>query len=432
MDKRLILIGLMIFSLPVSGRTETDFHGPVRFLLFGNLPVVFFQDGASEVTHLQFFIGGGRSAEPVGKAGLAYLTTRLMLEIADPDDTRTVIESGASFHCEVSGDYARLSVRCLSANLRPIADVMARGMTEPIFSSLRVSFIKEQMDSFRKLEEESPERKMDLFHGFALHQGTNYSGSVFGSEETLKSIKAKDVSQFYQSRVQMKNMVVAVCSDRPVTEIREILEWVLKKLPPGVAPERSIPAPKPAENRKASDVRRKDEAYLSFAYSLPGFSCDAFVRMTLLDTLVGKGIGSRLWPLRTRLKLAYAIGTRSLMYSGGGMLIINMKVAPARLPEARTALLQEMTALADGGIGADEFAAIKELAVADYWRQLENKETMADTLGFFEIMGAGIEFIDRFPEVIAALPLESFNTYLRDILDPSRLSEAFISSGDGS
>jgi len=63
--------------------------------LENGLSLIYQKDTSSSITVIQILIRGGQSAEPENKQGLAYLTTRLALEIPDQIITQDLMSQAS-------------------------------------------------------------------------------------------------------------------------------------------------------------------------------------------------------------------------------------------------------------------------------------------------------------------------------------------------
>jgi predicted Zn-dependent peptidase len=89
---------------------------PVRKTLANGLTLVYQKDTGSPLTVLSLLIKGGQAAEPEGSAGLAFLTTRLLLEIPDSQSARGLMRQSSTAGMTCRGDFSLINLECLSAN----------------------------------------------------------------------------------------------------------------------------------------------------------------------------------------------------------------------------------------------------------------------------------------------------------------------------
>jgi predicted Zn-dependent peptidase len=110
---------------------------------------------------------------------------------------------------------------------------------------------------------------------------------------------------------------------------------------PGSSGVRSEDAPSapaiPVEARIAVDKDAK-QTYLGLHFPLPPLSAKTYAMASLAEDMLGGGVGSLLWPLRTRDQLAYAVDSSFFHIPGGGVLSAFLETSPEKLERPRESL----------------------------------------------------------------------------------------------
>jgi len=146
----------------------------------------------------------------------------------------------------------------------------------------------------------------------------------------------------------------------------------------------------------------------------------------MIENLVGKGIGSRLWPLREEKKLAYNVSAEISYYRNGGMLEALMETENVKKMTALEAIRHALDSLYLDGIDSQELEMTKEYTKASFLRSNETKSARTATLAFFEIMDLGLDFFKNIFGEIDGISLEEMNSYIHEILDPAHRIEVTI------
>ncbi len=171
-------------------------------------------DETTATTAIQILVRGGKRAQPAGQEGLAFLATRLAVEIPDENKVQDLIGMASRFQVGVTGDHSFIQLECLSGQLEATLKIVAKIVSDPLFSGLRIDSVKRYAEHQGRIEEDD---SVTLGHLAALRafSGTpGYGGSVYGDKTTLAGIKGKDISEFYRRYFVAPNMVLAVSSDR--------------------------------------------------------------------------------------------------------------------------------------------------------------------------------------------------------------------------
>ena len=162
---------------------------------------------------------------------------------------------------------------------------------------------------------------------------------------------------------------------------------------------------------------------------MPGISGRNFALASLLESLLGKGQGSRLWALRAKMKLAYNVNCRATQMQEGGILEAYLETDTAKREAARDALRSVLADLYQNGTTEEELLYTKNAVKTDFIRESETKAGKAGILAFFEASGLGFEFFGSLFSEIDALTLDEVNSYIREILAAEKALEVVIGPG---
>jgi predicted Zn-dependent peptidase len=394
---------------------------PQKSALTTGVPVIFHRDKASPMTVVGLFAPGGRAAVPEGLDGLAFLTTRLTLEIPDEGKVRDLMAQATRMTYLCEEDCSFVFIECLSANLEDALRVAGKIIQDPLMTGVRIGRAKDMMELMAKAEEDDAVATGGNAALKAFFQGKGYGSSSYGTEASRKAIERKDVLAFFRRHFTAKNVFFCVTSDLDPAQVRALLEKHFAKFPEGERPEVPSPAPVLPADRDVRSVKDTKQTYIGRAYALPAPAAPAdHAKGFLLEVLVGQGPGSRLWDLRTAGRLAYNVDSRVTWTRGGGILEAFLETENAKAVRAAEALDGALRELWEKGVGPGELEATKTMAKAAFLRSAEMKATRTRILGGFEVLGLGFEHISGLFEALDAVTLEELNAHIRSILDPER------------
>lgn len=402
------------------------------FNLSNGLKVIYQNNQASEITVCQILIKGGKKAEPSGKEGLSYLTTRLTLEIPDQNTLQDMMDQATQLNMASLMDYSQINISCLSDNFWKTTELVSEILLKPLFSGIRISNTKDMMTRSREFQEEDP---LNVAHQAVLDgyfAETSYSLSAYGTEESLKAIKKKDIDTFYDTYFRAQNLVIAVSSDLNKNSIEEILETYFKGLPSG-APDTmdaEIPVRIP-EVRTLFLEKDTQQTLVLLAYVFPETTSRHYIMANILYNLIGQGVNSKLWPLRMREKLAYNVNSRLYLYVKGGVLEAYLETENNKRDTAKTALQEILTNLYQNGLTEEDLITTKSYYKGAFLRQTETKEGSTQALLYFEALGLGYDFFDRVFQEIESTTLEEINTFIKDNLNPEKRIEVIVGPATG-
>ncbi|MDW7760915.1 MAG: insulinase family protein [Acidobacteriota bacterium] len=391
-------------------------------ILASGIPLHFQQDLSSSSTSVVLTTRGGKGAVPDGRDGLAYLVTRLAVDIPDERKARDMLSQAGRFSVSILEDGALIKIDCLSEYLEPTLKTAAAIIQDPIFSSIRIDRIKTMMTPQAGRQEDNSavlahQAVLEAFYG-----GRGYGGALYGNAPSLKSLDRKTVVGFYEEHFVSNRIFFSAVSDLPFERVSDLLEKSFTRVALGTreSADGFQDRAHGPENPNLEMVRETQQTYVGRAYPIPEFSLRSHVLALIGEALLGKGPGSRLWPLRVRDRLAYSVDAVYTPNRGGGVLIAYIETQNAKSGVAAAALDGELRRLREHGLTRDEFEAARMTARSHFLRGNESKESRAMTMAILEILGLKAGFFHSLPEELEAAALEDMVDFLRDVLDPER------------
>lgn len=395
-------------------------NAPETFALAGGVPCIYQKDASSPTTVVGLFIGGGRAAVPAGLDGLAALSTRLLLEIPDEDKAGELMSQATRLSFVCLEDHSIVLIECLTGNLEAALKVTAKIVLDPLISGLRVGRARELMEINGRADDDDAVTagRQAVFRG--LFGDGGYGTSLFGTKRTLEAIDRKTVLAFVRRFVVRPNVLFCVQSDLDRDPVRRLLEASFRSFPEGPAAVPPPQAPVLAPDRDIALVRDTQQTYVGRGFALPRRGPVDMAKGLLLETLLGRGPGSRLWGLRADEGLAYGVDADLTWTKSSGVLIARLEAGRDKSARAAAALDRALGDLRDGGPGPEELEAAKIMARAGFLRETEAKAPRLRWLGLFAVLGLGEGSVPDLLDAIGGLTLEAMKAYIGEVLDPAR------------
>ena len=342
------------------------------------------------------------------------------------------MERAARYMMTAKGDYSVIHIECLSDYLDDTLEVFVSILRDPLFSSMRIDRVKEYMNSQRKIESDDNLNIGHLAHLRTFLDYLGYAGSIYGEAASLEKIKGRDIQSYYGTHFIPANMSLIAISDLESEKLNAILlkhfgsfPSLEKKAAPSEI-QTGSPSLSGSAGGETVVERETAQALVSLGFALPGISSKNYVLATLLEALIGKGPGSRLWPIRTEKRLAYNVNARATFMRDGGLFEAYMETDAIKKDAARDALKTVIRETWEKGIAADELEEVKTFVRADFLRTNETKDRRAETLSLFEACGLGYAYFRKFFDELNALTLDEVNSYIRDILNPDKIALVLV------
>jgi zinc protease len=421
-----VVVGLLSgIPSPARGGGVWQFP-PEKRVATGGLIWIYQRDASSAVTSAVLLIRGGRNAEPAGKSGLAYLATRLSIEIPDSGKIRELMIQSTQLSAGCQEDCSLISIQCLSENIEPTLKILAKVIRDPLFSGLRIDTIKADMLHRGKMtfDDSVNAGHFELLKAFFGPEGSG--ASIYGTEQSLKAIGRKDVQHFHETRFTASNMILSVVSDIEPGVFAPLVDKYFSGFPKGAKTEDPPRASSLPGERLIFHEKDSKTAYLGLGLRLPPLSPGNYLLSFLADDLLGGGVGSRLWPLRFTERIAYNVNSLVTFPSGEGMIEAFLETSPEKLDGARISLRKVFSDLAAGDLSEEDLAIAGNNARASFLRANETKEARAKSMALFEARGLGCEFIERLSSELAAVDVAAMNAFLKRWFSPEEAVEVVI------
>ncbi|MCP2596345.1 insulinase family protein [Candidatus Aminicenantes bacterium AC-335-A11] len=411
----------MNFSFAIPSTTniqKTTFSSLNKFILKNGIRIICQKDSTSSLTVARIFIKGGKLAEPEGKSGLSFLTTRLAVDPGSSNDVQKIATMGSKISVNGSFDYTTIEIECLSKNFEKTIKIISKSFTKPLFSGIRINRIKKIMEARQKREKEEPWLLIENIHNNLRFGKKHYGNPVYGNEESIKSINKKDIKNFYNAYFRGENLIISVVTDLDSNAVYDIIKKYFSKIPAGESKLKKNKAQIILQAQDKFIYKNRRQSLIMIAYPQSEINEKNFALGYLLNVLIGKGTYSRLWALRQKEKLAYSIRSKVNFMLFAGTFSACIETHHDNQEKTVKLLKNEFKKLIENGVSEEELEIAKINSIASFLRENESKSKKAFTFGYFEIHGLGYEYPNKFFNIIENISLKEFNTYIKKWLKP--------------
>jgi zinc protease len=435
-NARLCLTGAAVLAVIVlAGSAQTPgppalwTNAPEPFTLATGIPCLYQKDASSPTTVVGLFVGGGRAAVPPGLDGLAAVSTRILLEIPDEGKVQALMAQATRLNYFCLEDQAIVVVECLSEHLEEALRVAAKIIQDPLISGLRVGRAKDLMKAYGRMDEDDPVASGRNAVFAALFGGRGYGSLLYGNAASVAAIDRKDVVSFVRRSVVKGNVFFGVQSDLDPAPIRGLLEKYFDGIPDGAPLEVGPQDAALPEEHELLIRKETQQSSVGQAYALPRGGLADMAKGALLETLLGKGPGSRLWSLRVDDRLAYSVDANLTWTRTGGVLIAHLETGKTRVPEAAAALARVIGDLRERGVAEGELEAVRAQVRGRFLRMTEAKTARLRALGLYQTLGLGTSGLSDLLAAVDAVTPQEIEAYVRDVLDPAKALTVTVGPG---
>ncbi len=375
-----------------------------------------------------FFKNAGGRWETREQAGLSHLLavtlTKGTEKLSSAEIAERVESMGASLGTDAAADYFALSLKTVAADFGEMLKLVGEILRTPTFPTTEVELEKNLTVQNIRSQQESPFNVAYQGLRDAMYPQHPYGVSILGEETTVTQLNTSDLQQYHQTYFRPDNLVISLSGRLLVEDAVKIVEEVLGdwSAPPGGYPQLQLPRleVKPCRRVEPQDTQ---QSIVMLGYLGSSVKHEDYAALKLLSTYLGNGLSSRLFvELREKRGLAYEVSALYPSRLEPSQFIAYMGTAPENTAVALAGLRTEVERLCNVELSEEELQGAKNKFLGQYALGKQTNGEIAHIFGWYETLGLGIEFDNRFQEDIAAVTPEMAQTVAQGYLKEPYIS----------
>lgn len=380
------------------------------------MTVIVVENPVADIVACRMFVKAGQQRETAKTAGLFDLLTAVMvkgtvsktaLQIAE------VVESiGASLGADVASDYSIVSLKTVSADFETVLALAAEVLRAPAFALAEIELERRLILQGLKSMKEQPFGVAYNHLREAIYQGHPYGLSHEQTEQCMAAFTREDLVEAHRQYFRPDNMVVTVVGRiSPSLAIKLVEQYFGDWKAPGeMSPPLQFPDVKPSA-QKIVTVQETNQAFVVLGHLAGEVTSPDFPALKLISTYLGNGLSSRLFvELREKQGLAYDVSAFYPTRMGISQFVAYIGTAPENLAVALAGLQQELARLKTTPLTKEELQVSKNKILGQYALGKQTNGQIAQTYGWYEVLGLGLDFDEAFPQAISAVTIEDIQS----------------------
>jgi predicted Zn-dependent peptidase len=410
--------------------------GPVhREVLDNGMVVVVQESAAAPVVALTLVARSGSRRETARTSGVTALLGRVLpkgtrrrsaLEIA-----RAAEDAGGSIESAADQEYAELRVRGLARHWRALLALLHEVATEPTLEVAEIEREREALAAQIRGLDDQPFEVASRLLARALYGEHPYGLPPSGTVESVGGLTRDDLARHLEAFYGPERLILAVSGQVAAGEVVAEAGRLFGAAVRGPAATAVPPAPsRPAQGRTAL-TRPTQQVHLLMGFFGPPVGHPDHVGLKVLNAALGGGMSGRLFrTLRDERGLAYAVGSFYPTRRGTGRIVAHIGTAPANVPAAEAGVREIVEGMSRSGVGDEELGRAQAHLGGAFALDLRTSARRSFYLGFFELMGVGAGYVDRYPELVRRVTGADVERVARRYLaDPDRAAIALVGPG---
>ena len=428
----------------IAAVANVDFPTVERTRLSNGVEVVYAQRDAVPATKIAIEFDAGIAADEASKLGLQTLMLDLMDEGTRSMNATQLAEAqetlGAAISTGASMDRSVVQLSAVTPNLEPSVALLAEVVKTPAFAASELERLRATRLARIAAERTQPaalaNRALpELIYGSANPYGRPFSGN--GDEASVKAITEADIRADYAAWIRPDNAKIFVVSDKPLAEIKPLLDaqfghWVPSATPKGVK-DYSAPIPATPSKIVLIDRPQSPQSYIMGGTVLSAKGSDDLLVFNAANNVLGNDFLSRInSDLRETKGWSYGVNASTAGFVGRVPYLITAPVQADQTGPAITALNAQFNDFLKGGKGVTP-AELERTVNGNTRRLAGSYETSLAVLNAMRVNDM-LGRPDDYPETVAArtnaLTTAELDAAAQAALDPSRF--VWVVVGDAS
>ena len=383
---------------------------------------------SADIVSGRFFLPAGSRWEPAAQAGLAQLLTSVMmkgttqlsaLEIAD-----RVESVGAGLSADTTSDYIKLSLKTVKSDLKDIFKLAAEILRTPSFPDPQIELERKLILQAIRSQTEQPFNNAYRQLRTALYGTHPYSRSSLGTATTMTQIGRQDLVDYHQTHIRPDRLIISLAGRITPAEAIELVTQVFGDWDiPQSEPPQLLAQPVITDPQYQVEHQATQQAIVMLGYLAPAIHDPDCIALKLIDSYLSNGMSSRLFvELREKRGLAYDVSAFYPTRLDTSHFAVYMGTAASNTQIAVSGLRAEVDRLCLEPLSAAELQTAKDKLLGQYALGKQTNGQLAQTYGWYELLGLGIDFDSQFSTAIQQLTSAQLQTVANKYL-----SEPYIS-----
>jgi zinc protease len=389
-----LLFLLVLLAAPGAVDAASLTHGVTRTVLPNGLTVLVRESRHAPVAAVVTYVKAGYFDEPDEVAGMAHLFEHMFFkgsrQFPGPAAIATAVRRlGGQTNAGTIYDSTTYHIVVPREGLEAAMEIQADAIAHPLFDPEELKREAEVVieESNRKYDN-APALALETMYALAFEKHRMRRWRI-GSNEVLRGIRRDDLLQFFETLYRPENIVVAVAGDVTAARVVETARRTYGAIPRG-APKRDAGPSEPPQTalrygRMEGDIQ---QAFVTTGFHTPGVNHPDNAAIDLIAAILADGRSARLYDALVRAGLAQDVNAFSQNAREVGILTVQVRADPARVPEAEARVFAEIERLKREPATPSELERARNQVATSLALRLEDALGQARTLAYYEAYGS--------------------------------------------
>lgn len=402
----------------------------IRDTLSNNIQLV--MESVESVRSVSFgiYIKNGSVDETLENNGISHFIEHMLFKGTPTYSAKDIADImsrlGGRLNAYTSKEYVCFYAHVLEDHLYETIDLLADMLQNSSF--LEKDIQKEKgiiLEEYAMYEDNPEEVVLDELH--ALNWPNASLGyNIIGTKENIKNFNQSTITNYYTNHYNGENMVISIVGKIEPKECIDYLEKAFSKTQKGIKVERSgTLACKSGIKSRSKDM---EQSHIAMSFPAPDYYDDDHYAISILSTIVGGGLNSRLFQkIREEKGLAYSIYTYTESFYATGLFTTYAATSTEQVQQVYESIQEEYELLREEGIEKKELVEAKEQIKSNLIIGMENMSSRMSHYGKGILLKNSIKDQDELIQLVDAVTIDKMNQLIADTIVFDTLSIAVAS-----
>jgi len=428
-----VCLSLWVFLALVRGPVSAEAGMTAKRTVLNNgMVLLTSEQRALPMVSIELLIEAGSRYEPADQAGLANLTSKLLIygtkqrtpvQISD-----TLDFIGASLEAGSGQDTTSVSMTVLKKDLTTGLELLADVLTQSTFPQAEIDRQKQAIIASIRAAEEEPGIVAAKAFAAALFPDSPYGRPVEGNEASVKALQQKSLRDFFARNYRPNRSIIAVVGDVSEQEIAKALNGALRNWAKGEPSGQELVPAKIGESKVLRLNKDLTQANIILGHNgVARGNPDYYALQVMNYVLGGGGFSSRAMDsIRNERGLAYSVYSYFAAEKSHGVFEFIMQTKNETAVEAIRIATEEMRHVREQPVTEQELNDAKDYLIGSFPLRFDTNRKVAGFLSQVEYFKLGLDYPDRYADLIRKVTRDDVQRVAKQYLQPERLITVIV------
>jgi zinc protease len=367
--------------------------------------------------------------ETADNNGITNLMTRMLLKgnatMTAAEITERLDFLGATVTVSCFRDYSTISFVSLTENFDEVFSIIAQSVNSPTFPADELEKLKHDVEGDIKSSHDNQTQASSMLFWKTIYGDNGYGLPTDGTLESVARITVEDLKAHYDAYVGGQNLILSVATDLPIVDLSGIITDGLGSLKAEAQP---VPAPDLTlqADKEGFISFDRNQSFIYMGYAMDHLDADEVPIVILVNEVMGGGVGARLWFLRQKEKLAYAVYTQYALDKNDAIFRAAIGTDTSKVKKALASLDREWDKLIEEGITEAELTDARINMKNNLIFSIDRKRNRANNMAYYEYIGYNYKYILDLIEKADDVTLAQVNNFIKAQFTDERKFQSIV------